>query len=259
MTRSLTAHGAVSALGLAALLAFVPACDDAEDNAAKSMAQLVDEVKQAQQLNKQMATRMDRLERKFDGFRQDIDRLGREKLVEALDIQNAAGEAAPDGEAAMAEAAAMGGGDLAAALDTEDGRAAVEKAMQAIQQKRDGDRRERMVSGMIDRFAEQANLSPAQTEDMSRILGDSFKQIGDVWSNMRGGGDMSADERATLREDNMARMEEIRVASDDKVKAVLNVDQYSIYEEQAQRLRGWGGRSGRSRRGGDGGGGGARR
>jgi hypothetical protein len=243
MPMTMTTRSA-TALVLAAALFAAPACTEESGSSDKAMAKLVDEVREAQRLNGQLVERLDRLERKMDGFRQDVDRLGREKIVEALDIQNAAAEGAAEGEAALGEASAMGGDELAAMLASEDGKAAVAKAMEAIEQKRNDERRDRMVSAMVDRFAEQANLSAAQTEDVSRILGDSMKKIGDVWSSMRSMGEMTPEQRATLREENMMKMEEIRLATDDEMKAVLDSSQFGIYEEQAQRMRGFGGRRG---------------
>jgi len=233
-------------MALVAVLWAAPACNDAADGGGDAMAELTKEVKEARRLNERMSTRIERIEKKMDGFRQDVDRLGREKITAVLDVQNAAEEAGTDEAASFAAASAMGGPGLAAALNSDEGLAALAKAVQSIEDKRNTDRRQRMVSGMVDRFAQEANLSPAQTEDVNRILGESMKKIGGVWSSFRDAGGLSADERAAMRDDNMAKMEEIRGATNDEMKGVLNADQYSLYEEQAQRMRGGfgGGRGG---------------
>ncbi len=246
LTKS-TASRTLGALVLVTSLFAVPACTDGGDGgSSETIAALRTEVQEAQRLNEQMAERMERFERKMDGFRQDVAVLGRARVEVTRELATATAEAATEAEAGLAAASAMGGDELAAALSTEDGRAAVEKAMSAIEAKRSSERRQRMVSGMVDRFAEQANLSPAQVVDMNRIVGDSFSKIGAVWSSMRGATNMSAEERTTLREDNMMKMEEIRTATSEEAKGVLDADQFAIYEEQAQRMRGFGG--GRTRR-----------
>jgi len=225
MLNRLTTARACGALLLVASLWAAPACNDTDGGASgETVAQLTKDLNAAQRVNKQMAERIDRLERKMDGFRQDVDRLGRERHAEALDDQDAATATAAE-EPAQAAASAMGGAGLTAVLESDEGQAAVAKAMQAIQEKRDGERRQRMVSGLVDRFAQEANLSEAQTVDVFRDAGD-----------------LSAEGRASLRDENMAKMEDIRTATDDEMKAVLNADQFSIYEEQAQRMRGFGGR-----------------
>ena len=58
----------------------------------------------------------------------------------------------------------------------------------------------------FDRFAADANLTDVQTNDMRRVVGSSFKKMGEVWSGMRGS-DLSAEERAMQREEAMVKMD----------------------------------------------------
>lgn len=233
-TRGVFAALVVAGLGLALGGCGAGGGDSAKDD----VAALTREVKEQQRLNKALMERIDRLERKIDGHTEDIDRLSRHRVSAELAAADVAEPAAP--EAAAALGAASGGSlDIARLLETEDGQAAVEKAMAVVQERREAERRERWVGAMIDRFAVDANLSDAQADDMRRIVTDSFRRIGDLWSVMRDG-EQSPEVRAIQREEAMVKMEEIRQQANDEVKAILSPDQYVIYEEQSARMRNWG-------------------
>ena len=247
------ARDVFAALGLAGVLLVTSGCTDTGGAPGEDFAALTKEVKESQRLNKALLDRLDRLERKIDGHTQDIDRLSRQRVANELAAVDVAEIGSDEGSEASL-ASALGGDvgvDVAGLLDSESGRAAVEKAMAAVQEKRDSERRERWVGAMVDRFATDANLSSAQTQDMRRITTESFKKIGELWSGMRG--DATPDERAMQREEAMVKMEEIRQATNEEVKAVLSADQYTLYEEQVSRMRGGfggGGPGGAARRGG---------
>jgi chromosome segregation ATPase len=245
-------RGVFAALALTGLLV-IGGCDAQATDSSEQLASLTKEVKESQRLNQALLDRIDRLERTIDGHTQDIDVLSRDVLSRGRVAKElAAAEVAPTDEGVDEALAAttVASSDIAKMLESEDGRAAVEKAMAAVQEKRDAERRERWVGAMVDRFAADANLTAPQTEDMRRITASSFKKIGELWSGMRGG-DATPEERAMQREEAMIKMAEIRQETNDEVKAVLSTDQYAIYEEQMSRMRG--GFGGGGRRGGGGG------
>lgn len=245
------ASAAVALLGVLALS--LTGCDGQGGATADEVASLAQEVKEQQRLNKALMDRLDRLERKIDGHTQDIDMLSRQRVaadLAAADVAETDEEPGSASSAATAVANLGAAGDVARLLETEAGRAAVEQAMAAVQEKRDAERRERWVGAMIDRFAADANLTDVQTDDMRKVVSASFEKIGELWSGMRSDGDVSAEVRAIQREEIMVQMEEIRVQTDDEVKAILTPDQYAIYEEQSARMRNWGrGGGGRGRGG----------
>jgi hypothetical protein len=238
---------ACAALALGALALTTAGCDG-QGVSGEEIAELTREVKEQQRLNTALMDRLDRMERTLNGHTEDIDLLSRQRVASELASADVAETAGGDAGEAAPAASAMGGDDaIAKLLETEDGQAAVEKAMAAIQERRDAERRERWVNSMVDRFATDANLTDVQTNDMRRVVGSSFKKMGDVWSGLRGN-DLSAEERAMQREEAMVKMEEIRQETDEEVKAILTTDQYTIYEEQSARMRNWG-RGGGGRRG----------
>lgn len=258
MTRTRTSTLAISGLLCAAALLALPGCDD---DGAPELQSTVDELRKdlldAKKERERLTAKLDRMERRLAGYAQDIDRLqvqgiaGLERAEVAGESGEGTGDAAVDASV-DASVDATAAANIEKLLESEGGRQAMEKAMEAIREKRDNERRQRMVEGMVDRFAEQADLTPDQTERLSQIMGKRFEGMRQIWSALRDGGDVSREERAVMREEAMVKMEELRVELDDEVKSVLNADQYSLYQEQADRMRGWGG-------GGRGGPGGGRR
>ncbi len=239
-------------VSLAASLA-IGGCGE-QDSAAASpeIIKLRTDLKESQRRHAQVIDRLDKFERRLDGMTQDIDRLSHQRVKADLASATAAVDTDETGAAAsMGDPTAPAAPDeLIELLQSEQGQELVAGAMKALEARRDEERRERMVGAMVDRFAEMANLTPQQNGDVTRIVGDSFRKMGDVWSSMRDAGDLTAEERTAARDENMVKMEEIRQATNDEMKAVLNSEQYAIYEEQANRMRGFGG--GGTRRGGGG-------
>ena len=229
-------RGVFAALAVAGLGLVLGGCDAGGDSSKDDVASLTREVKEHQRLNKALMERIDRLERKIDGHTEDIDRLSRHRVSAELAAADVAETSATEEAAAAAPDGSL---DIARLLETEDGQAAVEKAMAVVQERREAERRERWVGAMIDRFAVDANLSDAQADDMRRIVTDGFRRIGDLWSVTRDG-EQSPEVRAIQREEAMVKMEEIRQQTNDEVKAILSPDQYVIYEEQSARMRSWG-------------------
>lgn len=225
----------------AAVTACGASADDAGDDA---LASLTREVREQRRQNEALIARIDRLERRIDGHSQDLDRLSRTGVEAALKAADVAPASEDDPEGAVGTGTpAPVAEKLAELLETEDGQAAVEKAMAAIQERRDAERRERWIGSMVDRFATEANLTDAQSRDVRQLMTRSFKQIGEVWSGIRDA-DVSDDQRAILREEAMVKMEEIRQQTSEEMKAVLTSDQFAIYEELSGRMRGFGGRGG---------------
>ena len=87
----------------------LPACGADSGSASKDVARLSKELGEQKRTNERLLDRVDKLERKMDGFRADVDRLSREKIAEALDIQNTVADGAGDPSASME-------GDAAAAM-----------------------------------------------------------------------------------------------------------------------------------------------
>lgn len=170
-----------------------------------------------------------------------------------------ADEAAAPGEESSAAAAMAGGLEglseeqitkLADALATDKGQKLLERAARKERERSESERWDRRVDGMVDRFAEKANLTARQSEQMKEISRDSMKQIREVWMSMRSN-EVPAEERATLIADNRAKMEDIQVQTSEKMKTILDADQYTMYEDDMDRMRSaWGGGG---RRGGGGG------
>jgi uncharacterized membrane protein YgcG len=127
--------------------------------------------------------------------------------------------------------------------------------MKAYEQKRDEERGNRMASGLIDAFAQRANLSPQQKEQMQKIAQRTMNEIGALWRAMRDQ-DIPPEERAAKRQETVAKMEEIRTRTDEEVKTVLDAAQWDLYQQESARMRGFmGGGMGGGGGGGFGGGG----
>jgi hypothetical protein len=160
-------------------------------------------------------------------------------------------EAATDADAAMP--VSLGEEEvarLAKLLESDTAQEALRRAARKERERADTERWSRMVDGLVDRFAEKANLTEQQTTQMKDIAGRSMREIRDVWMSMREAGNLDAEQRGALIADNRAKMEDIRAKSDEEVKAVLSGDQYEMYLEDMDRMRGFGGR-GRGGRGRD--------
>ncbi len=259
-----------SFVGLPAVLALVLAgtvgCgeDERVSQQATKIGELSTQVDDLMTAKAELAKQIDRNARLMRGLSDDIISL-REELNERGALSGSAASMAEDEAASAAGMGGAGDGteesgvtaaldadgdEIVDALNTEDGQKVLEKAMDKMRQRRDSERMDRMVSGMVDRFAEKANLSADQKERMSGIVSDSMGKIRDVWSGMRDARDLSPEAMTQLREDNMAKMGEIREATNEEVKLVLSSDQYLIYEEEQSRMRGFGGGGG-GRRGGN--------
>jgi uncharacterized membrane protein YgcG len=144
--------------------------------------------------------------------------------------------------------------ELEALLSTDAGRTVFEGAMRRVEQKRDEERSARMVTGLVDAFAQRANLTPEQSEQMKKVVGKTFTEIGALWRTS-GEGEMTPEQRAQKRQEVFAKAEEIRKTTEEEVKTILNVEQFEMFQQESARMRGFidGGAGGFGGRGGRGG------
>jgi hypothetical protein len=265
-------------LTLAAALA---ACSPSGDLGAvqKDVAGLRADLQRLQKENDQLKAQVAGAERRISGLQEDVASV--RKLAVDVAVAPAPGEAAaaahggtggdaasPDGVTATTRPAPSAP-ELKAYLESEEGRHSVEAALRAVQDERDRERSNRMVQGLVDRFARQAGLTEDQTKRMKEIAGKTAEEVRVAWAVMRDtAADASPEERDALRQQNVAKVEEIRRAADDQVKVVLSSTQYEMYQKQQDQWRtgmrgpggaGRGGDAGDGGQGGQGGGGGRRR
>ena len=137
---------------------------------------------------------------------------------------------------------------MAGFLTSEQGQEMLDKLVEASERRRRDARTNQWMSRMVEGFAEKAELTPDQTEKVSAIATRSMTAIRDLWMPMRDP-NLTAEQRQELVATNRDKMQEIRDAADQEVKAVLNSAQYLIYEEEMSRfgggMGGFGGRGGR--------------
>ncbi|MCE9637617.1 MAG: hypothetical protein K8T90_18110 [Planctomycetes bacterium] len=248
---------------LVAALALASAgCDDSAQMGVleKEVTTLDGQVKKLEGERDKLAGRVETAERRLAGLQEDL--LAVRKSAEAAaelarNATKAGGAPAATGTGlALAPGATKGDPKTAAAaqelaglLSTDEGRAVFEASMRQIEQKREDERGARMAAGLVDAFAQKANLSAQQTESMRKIVGRSMTEMGAIWRGMRDG--TVTPEKRT---ENMAKMEEIRKSTDEEVKSVLDGTQYDMYQQETARMRGFMGGGGGPGGGGFGGG-----
>lgn len=216
-----------------------PGTGSGEDVAAlrKEVKELRKDVEAAQKDAKRSERQLASLQDQLADVRRDMLSAPDAVVVAEPTLSDESGEA--EAVAAVAGAAPEA---VVEALATEEGRKAIETALAEVNRRRDEERRERWVGSMIDRFAADAQLTPEQTVQMKDIVGGSFDKIREVWSGMRDMGGATPEERAVARQEAMAKMEDIRLETDDQVKAILNSAQYDQYVESSEAMRrGFGG------------------
>lgn len=235
-----------AALLLATAVA-VPGCGD--DAAVRSLegevTDLRGQLKKADVDNDKLARRVEENERRLRGLQEDLLAArdaalhGAGKSATAV-VGDAAGgpdaaapATSPENPALAAEAQA-----LADVLSTDDGIKVLEGALKTIERRREEERTARMVQGLVDAFAQKANLTPQQAESLQKIASRSAAATRELWTAFRDAGEMNADQRNALRIDLTAKAEEIRVRTDDEVKGILDAQQFEIYRQDSERLRG---------------------
>lgn len=236
---------------LVAAFAFASAgCDDSAQVGVleKEVTALDGQVKKLEGERDKLSGRLETAERRLAGLQEDL--LAVRKAAEsAAQAARDAAKAGPGAGAGLGSGVTPGAvkGDpksiqaaqeLAGILATDEGRAVFEASMRQIEQKREDERGARMAAGIVDAFAQKANLSPTQAESMRKIVGKSMTEMGALWRNMRDT-DLTPEERATKRTENMAKMDEIRKTTDEEVKSVLDGAQFDMYQQETARMRGF--------------------
>lgn len=210
------------------------------------------QVKKLEAEREKLLARLDTAERRMTGLQEDLLAVRRSAeaagAVASAASEKAAGEVAGAPVAAPPGVPAPGSKDdprtvqaaqeLAALLASETGTAVFEGALRRVEQKRDEERGARMVAGMVDAFAQRANLTPQQSEQMRKIVGKTMTDIGSLWRSM-GDGDLTPEERAAKRQETFAKAEEIRKSTEDEVRNVLDAQQFEMFQQESARMRGF--------------------
>lgn len=229
----------------------VAATGCSDDGAVRSLegevTDLRGQLKKASGENDKLARRVEETERRLRGMQEDLlaareaalHGAGKSATVATADAAAGPDGAAPapgtspDNPALAAEAQA-----LADVLSTDDGIKVLEGALKTIERRREEERTARMVQGLVDAFAQKANLTPQQAESLQKVASRSAAATRELWTAFRDAGEMTADQRNALRIDLTAKAEEIRVRTDDEVKGILDAQQFEIYRQDSERLRG---------------------
>lgn len=196
-----------------------------------------------------LASRLDNAERRMAGMQEDLMQVRKDALAAAASAAAAAPAEAPktdDGSLAGAPPAVLkldpqvgaAAKELAEYFATPDGSKVFDIAMKAYEAKQQEERGARMAKGMIDVFAQRANLTPQQAASMEKIVGRSMSQIGDVWRSLRDADGGTPEERAARRTEAVAKTDEIRRQTEEEVKNVLDNTQFDLFQQEANRMRG---------------------
>lgn len=242
-------------LVLPLLFVGLTACAEPGSGSSEEVAALkkqVNELRTELDATAKAAKRTDRqlkgLQDEFASFRAETLKANSVVAAAGADLAEVSDEGGSTAAAAIESVVAGAPEGLADVLQSDEAKDAIKKALDEVNRERDAERRQRWADGMVDRFAQEAQLTDDQTVQMKEIVTKSFTRIGELWSGMRDMGDATPEERAIARQDAMSKMEEIRSETDMEVKAILNSAQYDMYEEQAARMgRGFGGGGGRRR------------
>lgn len=244
---------ALSFLLVAAAALPLAGCDEAAEvqTLGRDVAELRTQVKKLESERDRLTARIDNADRRMAGLQNDF--LALQKSVQAAATVTAAAQdgTGAEGGATVAGAALRGpdgkfpqtADEFTALVSTEAGRAAFDAAIRQAEQRRDEERQNRMAAGMVDAFAQKANLSPEQTEKMRKIASKAITEISALWRTMRDQ-DMTPEQRQAKQTENVAKMEEIRRESDEEVKSVLDAAQWDLYQQETSRMRGFMGAGG---------------
>ena len=205
---------------------------------------LRDELRQVARERDTLETRVATAERRIAGLQEDLMRLHemRGEVPAAAASTEAGAEAAlVESQSGGAAAAALppNQAEIARFLQSEEGAKVLDATLRAVEDRRAAERMTRVVEGALERFAQQANLDAAEERRMQEIMTRSMGAMRGVWTSMRETPAATEAERAALRQENVAKVEEIRSKADQEVKAVLSSSQYQLYEQEQERLRGF--------------------
>ena len=241
-----------SMLTLAVCALFLAACTAGGDDAlGKSVSDLRADLQRSLKDNEKLAAQVAAQARRIDGLTEDLN------SVRQLAID---GKTAPAGAAAAAGAdggvftEGPSGGDFAATsgaflsspegvaiktfLTTDEGRKALLGAVEAEREARDVERAKRGAETMVDRFAKDAGLTEDQTKRMKDVMSRQALAVRGLFGALRDlGPDATPEQRDELRQQNTAKVDELRKSTDTEVKAILDQTQYEKYQQAQDRIR----------------------
>lgn len=239
----------LAALLLLATAPFAAGCEDAArvGSLETEVTELRAQLKKSENERDRLARRVDESEKRLAGLQEDL--LGFRKSV--IDVAGAAAASAPDsaGDGADGVVAPAGpdaspanpvltaeAASLARILETDEGVKVLEAALRDIDRRRDDQRTARMIQGLVDAFAQKANLTPTQSEQLAKVLTRGAAARRELWTGMRDAPEMTPEQRVAVRQEILAKSEEIRVRVDDEVKSVLDAQQFETYKQDSERL-----------------------
>lgn len=238
----------IRALGLAAALAALSACDSGGDaDLRKDVDGLKADVQRMQQADEKRDAAVAAQGRRLDGLASDVTTSrGIAADVKAAVPHEAAAAAAPDAgapaDATAAAAAPLSPTQIATIrsfLSTDEGKKVLEEAVQSEREARDRERARRLSDSMVERFAKSATLTDDQTKRMKDVMSKQAEALRTMWSNVRElPPDAPSEQREALRQQNLEKTEQLRKDTDDQVKTILSQTQYEQYRQQQTRLRG---------------------
>lgn len=230
---------------IALLLAasFLAGCEEGggSEDLRKEVGELRADVQRLRKENEKLSSQVAAQVRRIDGLTGDVSRV-REIAVDVKSApaadEPAAGSAAAPSAPATSATGSVDEVAIKRFLSTEEGRKAIDAAIQAEREARDRERTSRTLDALVDRFAQEAALTDTQAARMKEILGRQAEAVRETWSGLRNlGPDATREQREAQRAATVAKTQELRKAADDEVKALLSQTQFETYEKQADRLR----------------------
>jgi len=138
----------------------------------------------------------------------------------------AAGSAGPDGEALDSET-------VTELLATEEGRKAIQKAADSAARQEARRGRDTLVAYELRRFGVEAGLSEEQTKSLQGIWKDTLTGVREFMAKSRKAKSGTPDEQARARESMMQSMRDFGAKRTERVRALLDEDQFARYEKRA--------------------------
>ena len=173
------------------------------------------------------------------------------RRVDALDAQQAgAGSQVPTGQtgaagAMTATAAAAETGphpvdelatEIAEALATDDGRAAISAAARKVLAERASRQQDVFIRYSLNRFAEEASLSETQARDLRGVWDDVMADTRKLMRDRAPTAGMTANERAERIERISTGMRDLLVRRKERTRAILDNVQYALYEKRQDEI-----------------------
>ena len=171
------------------------ACAEPGSGSSEEVAALKQQVKELESELDSTAKAAKRTDRQLKGLQDEFASF-RAETLKANSVVAAAGadlaEVTEEGgstAAAIENAVAAAPEAIADVLQSDEAKDAIKKALDEVNRERDAERRQRWADGMVDRFAQEAQLTDDQTVQIKDIVAKSFTRIGELWSGMRDMGD----------------------------------------------------------------------